>query len=180
MEAALVSGITELALSTDSEEIARACPDVWTLWRGEDISSDEAPMLPVIEHAVAQSAADFDAVVILQPTSPLRSTEDIDRCVAMLEAGESVVSVTAGIHPVKLYAADGRPLAGGLPYDKHRYRCWVRNGAVFALRMNVLRLGPLWMDEPLLYCMPKTRSVDIDDPEDLEIARALVGAGVLA
>jgi CMP-N-acetylneuraminic acid synthetase len=119
-----------------------------------------------------------DAVCLLQPTSPLRTAEDIDGALSMFAAWypcHSLVSVYNGIHPKKSY--DGKAKSFFFtkrPYDKHRDKCWTRNGAVFVTSRALLDEGRLYNARPVLFVMPKTRSVDIDDMEDVAIAEALL------
>lgn len=88
----------------------------------------------------------FDAVVCLQPTSPFRTGEDIDACLQLLEQGaRSVVSVNQ---------ATGE-----------------RNGAVYVTRVEMLRDGLIYDEHSVEYAMPAERSLDINEPADLELAR---------
>src|SRR3954463_16375891 len=118
-------------LSTDDEAIAtagrsRGC-DV-PFMRPPDLARDETPHLPVLQHAV-QWLADNDryvpdAVMILQPTSPLRRAQDICESIALLETSgaDSVVSVSevpAHYNPMRTLRIDANGLAslfvGGEP-----------------------------------------------------------------
>lgn len=184
LESARRSTLNDLIVTTDDYEIATVCrraPHV--LMRPPELAQDDTPTLPVIRHAIEwysrRYMQDVDAVMILQPTSPLRTAVDIDAAIAMFEAGDadSLVSVCEGIHPIKSYDSDGQPFLAHAPYDKHRHRCYTRNGAIFIMRKGLLDSGRLIGPAPLLYRMPKTRSVDIDDIEDLAIAEALLKCG---
>src|SRR5918999_4032681 len=89
--AARDSGVVDRAvLTTDSEEIAaigrRAGLDVPFL-RPASLAADDTPMQPVVEHALAALAEDGfvpDIVLLLQPTSPLRTPDHLRRAVAAL------------------------------------------------------------------------------------------------
>lgn len=183
LEAACCRALDDLIVTTDDHEIATVCrcaPHV--LMRPPELAQDDTPTLPVIRHAVewySRRYMQVDAVMILQPTSPLRTAVDINAAIAMFEAGDSdsLVSVCEGIHPIKSYDGEGKPFLDQMPYDKHRHRCYTRNGAIFITRKDLLNSGRLIGAAPLLYKMPKTRSVDIDDIEDLAIAEALLKCG---
>src|SRR5271154_4754825 len=72
--------------------------------RPPELASDETPTLPVLQHVLAQLEATEscppEIIVLLQPTSPLRRAEDIDRAVDLLErsGADSVVSLCAAEH----------------------------------------------------------------------------------
>ncbi len=187
-----------MILSTEDAAIADAgrslgCDVPFT--RPAELSKDDTSHLPVIQHA-AQWMRDHagyrpDAVMILQPTSPLRSADDIAAAARLLESSgaDSVVSVSevsAHAHPMRMLRVDDRGnavlFATGEPVRRRINRrqdlpqAWVMNGAIYACRTNVL-----FDAEPSLYgarvvafAMPAERSVSIDDFEDWAAAeRAL-------
>jgi CMP-N-acetylneuraminic acid synthetase len=165
--------VEDWVISTDDERIGQFAP--W-IKRPKRLAKDDTPMVPVIQHAVEVYGGDIDAVVTLQPTSPLRTAEDINAAVEMFAAGnsDSLVSVYEGIHPVKSYDADGKPFLEQIPYDKRKHKCYTRNGAIFITRKDLLDSGRLFSERPLLYIMPKSRSIDIDDYEDMKLTEALL------
>jgi N-acylneuraminate cytidylyltransferase len=91
--------VTRGVLSSDGlqirERATMAGGKVWPLPRPEELARDETPTEPVIQHAIDQVGEEFDAYVLLQPTSPLTRGQDIDRAVEMLllHPLDSVVSV---------------------------------------------------------------------------------------
>lgn len=174
IEAAQKSMLSDIILTTDDYKIAERF-DNYTI-RPPELAQDDTPMLPVIQHALKEYGKSVDAVMILQPTSPLRTVEDINTAIALFNKGNSecLVSVCNGIHPMKSYTMEGKPLMEQIPYDKHLHGCYTRNGAIFITSKKLLDSGRLFDDRPLLYVMPKTRSIDIDDYEDLEMAEALL------
>jgi CMP-N-acetylneuraminic acid synthetase len=174
LKAARESNLDAFFISTDDEEIARYGPSIL---RPSELAQDDTPMLPVIQHAVSVFGRPVEAVMTLQPTSPLRTAEDINKALEMWarhKFADSLISVTAGVHPIKCYDRDWRPFMWQYPYDKRKHVCYVRNGAIFITRMDLLESGRLIGDNPMFYVMPKTRSVDVDSLEDLAIAEALL------
>lgn len=163
-------------VSTDDERMANGYP--W-VYRPPELAQDYTPMLPVIQHAVRDFELPFapkvDAVMILQPTSPLRTRADINRAIELFKASDcdSLVSVTEGIHPIKSYV-NGKPFLPQEPYDKHKHQCLTRNGAIFITRRDLLDSGRIIGDNPLFYVMPKERSIDIDDFSDLYICECIL------
>lgn len=93
--------LTRTILSTEDAEIAQIGRE-WGVdvpfLRPRELAKDGTPTLPVIVHAVETLQAmgeSYDAVGILQPTSPMRRAEDIDGCINLLESSgaDSVISV---------------------------------------------------------------------------------------
>jgi CMP-N-acetylneuraminic acid synthetase len=145
-------------------------------------------MLPVVQHAVdAMSAGGFaaDAVVLLQPTSPLRRAEHIDRAVDLLESSgsDSVVTVTEVPHqfnPVSVMRLDGDrlvPFLDGPQVFRRQDKppVFARNGpAVLATRVDVIRRGSLYGDDSRPLMMTPEESLDIDSQVDLELLEYLL------
>jgi CMP-N-acetylneuraminic acid synthetase len=177
LNAALSSNLVDVVVTTDSMEIARRCyHEGNVIMRPPELAQDDTPMLPVIQHAIKEYGALIDAIMILQPTSPLRTVEDINESIRLFSEGkaECLVSVCDGIHPIKSYDATGEPLMKQIPYDKHLYRCYTRNSAIFISTIGLINSGKIFDDKPLLYLMSKTRSIDIDYQVDMEMAEALL------
>lgn len=104
IEAALKSKqLTRTILSTDDAEIAEVGKSLGVdvpFIRPRELAEDTTPTLPVVLHAVKALEGvgeNYDAVCLLQPTNPLRRTEDIDNCIELLEesGADSVLSVLA-------------------------------------------------------------------------------------
>lgn len=103
-------------VSTDSEEIAAVAqrtPGIGVVWRPEELSGDRIGDHPVLRHALleheAQSGVRYDIVLMLQPTSPLRAVDDVERCVTALHEDDwdavwSVSETELTYHPKKQLA----------------------------------------------------------------------------
>lgn len=95
------ASLSRVLLSTDDPEIAaigRSAGLEVPFLRPAELSLDSTPMVQVVLHAIAWARAcslDYEAVCVLQPTSPLRSAATIDRCVSLLweRDVDSVISV---------------------------------------------------------------------------------------
>ena len=174
-------------LSTDNEEIAaagRALGLEVPFMRPPALAEDDTPMLPVLQHAHAELASRgfaADAVVLLQPTSPLRRAEHIDAALQLLASSgaDSVVSVVEVPHqfnPVSvLRIAEGRlqPYSGAQTVTRRqdKPRVYARNGpAVLAVRADVLRSGSLYGADSRPLLMSAADSLDVDDEWDLQVA----------
>jgi CMP-N,N'-diacetyllegionaminic acid synthase len=183
IKAAQASRLDDFIVTTDDEEIAQYSESLGcTALREPPMGQGEpGAIVRSVQWAIKEYERDgeyVDAVCLLQPTSPLRTAEDIDGALSRFKEAypcSCVVSVYNGIHPKKSYDGAAKPFFfTNHPYDKHRDQCWTRNGAAFVIRRSVLDGGRLYNKRPVLYVMPKTRSIDIDDMEDMAIAEALL------
>lgn len=188
-DAALASRrLDRVVLSTDAPEVAdlaRVSGVDVPFMRPEALASDEAPMLDVLVHAVEAltAAGDApDAVVLLQPTSPLRTAAHIDAAVTLLDrsgadAVVSVVEVPHRFNPVSVLRMEGdrvTPWSPGpvLTRRQDKPRVFARNGpAVLAVRTPVL-LGErsLYGRDTRAFPMSEAESVDIDTAWDMAVA----------
>ena len=190
--------LDRVILSTEDEAIATAGRDLGCdvpFIRPMDLAQDDTPHLPVVQHATRwmQERINYqpDAVMVLQPTSPLRTAEDIVAAVALLDTSgaDSVLSVNevpVHSHPMRTLRLDATGHAvlfvSGDPVRKRINRrqdlppAWVMNGAIYACRTRVLfdAEPSLYGNRVVAYRMPANRSISIDDLEDWHAAeRAL-------
>jgi CMP-N-acetylneuraminic acid synthetase len=173
-------------LSTDDPAIAeagRALGVEVPFMRPADLAGDAAPVLPVLQHAASEMAArgfSADAVVLLQPTSPLRRAEHIDAALEMLETTGadtvvSVVEVPHSFNPASLMRMEEgrlRPFLDGPPVLRRQDKplLYARNGpAVLAVRVGQLGLGSLYGDDTRALVMSPEDSIDVDGSWDLEL-----------
>ena len=149
-------------------------------------ASTISPILPVIQHALTWLAEHENfvpkAVVLLQPTSPMRSALHIDEAIQIFQdhQADTVVSVTEVPHqlnPVSLMQIDETQqlhpyLEGPLILRRQeKPRVYVRNGpAVLIVRREVLLRGKLYGARIYPCLMDRISSLDIDDVTDLRIA----------
>jgi CMP-N-acetylneuraminic acid synthetase len=177
--------LTRTIVSTDDAEIAAAARRFGLevpFLRPAELAADAAPMLPVLQHAVAamrQLGFTADCIVLLQPTSPLRRAAHIDAAVDLLDAtgADSVVSVVDVPHqfnPVSVMRLEGDrlvPFVAGpaVLRRQDKPRVFARNGpAVLAVRAEVLERGSLYGDDVRPLMMTPEESADVDAPADLD------------
>ena len=188
-QAAVASGVIDrIGLSTDSEAIAaegrRAGLDVPFI-RPAALARDETPMLPVIEHAVealSVSGWEPEIVVLLQPTSPLRTGAHIRAAVQALRdtGADSVVTVVElprHLSPDYVMRIDQGRLVPFLPEGTRITRrqdtrpAFVRDGTAYVFWAKTLRDAHGIYGEhchPLV--VPAHESITIDTPDDWEAA----------
>ncbi len=187
--------LSRVILSTEEPEIAeigRRCGLEVPFLRPAELARDETPMLPVVQHALRwleERGDRFDAVCLLQPTSPFRSPEDIDACIAMLEDknADAVVTVLPipleyNPHWVYFQCEDGcvhlstgefAPIGRrqDLPPAFHR------EGSVYVTRRDVvLEQNSLYGRTLLGHAVDRSRSVNLDTAEDWSRVEALLAA----
>lgn len=187
IEAALRSSLlSAVVVSTDDPEIANVARNAGAqvpFMRPSKLAQDQTPGVDPVLHALGQ-LPQYDSVLLLQPTSPLRTTEDIDGCLNFVaqQMVPSVVSVTeADVHPYWTYRlnadqtiarfVDAAPIARrqDLP------AAFALNGAMYFADANWLRRrGRLVSSETLGYVMPREHSVDLDTPFDWKFAELLL------
>jgi CMP-N,N'-diacetyllegionaminic acid synthase len=186
-EAALSAhSLDRVVLSTDDENIAalgRACGVEVPFLRPSHLATGDAPMLPVLSHLLSwlEIQTSVVAVVLLQPTSPLRISEDIDKSVELLlnKQADSIVTVTSvpsSYSITKLMERNQHNEVRSAKLDlSTRNPMVMRNGpAVLVVRPEVIRTGTLYGKKTLCYEMPQERSIDIDTPFDFLMAELLL------
>jgi len=189
-EAALQSRfLTRTLLNTDDPEIAAVGQEYGVevpFLRPQELARDETPILPVIQHTLTWLAEheNFvpEAVVLLQPTSPMRSGLHIDAAIGVFRdhQADTVVSVMEVPHqfnPVSLMQIDENHqlhlyLEGPMILRRQeKPRVYARNGpAILIVSREVLLQGQLYGDRIYPYLMDRISSLDIDDAMDLQIA----------
>lgn len=174
--------VSEFVVSTDDAEI-RSVAESWgaeVLPRPPELAQDSTPMPEVIHHVMRERGTGFDVILLLQPTCPQRTPGDIDAALAAFGDAEvqSVMSVyqVEDHHPGRMYQKEDERLAPLFPQWIAARRqdlppIYHRNGAIYACRVeHFQRTGFLWDERPFPYVMPRSRSLNIDDPFDFEIA----------
>jgi len=190
--------LSRVILSTDDREIASVgeqCGLEIQFIRPQELARDDTPTLPVVQHALRWMGArgeSFDAVCLLQPTSPLRLPVDIDGCIELLEnsGSDSVVTILPvpdehnphwvyfrdGEGRLNLSTGEAEPIARrqSLPPAFHR------DGSVYVTRTNVvMQQNSLYGASVSGFLVDPARSVNIDGLLDWERAEALISGSTL-
>lgn len=183
--------IDRLILSSDDPEII----EVAKRWgcevpfvRPKELAQDQTSGVDPVLHAISVFPQ-YEYVVLLQPTSPLRSVNDIDSCIeqCIYEKACSCVSVTQpDKSPYWMYTVDGNnrmtPLINTGSSNKRRQELpevYALNGAVYVAQSDWLHKSNTFVTkDSIAYCMPKERSLDIDTELDLQFVEYLMINGV--
>jgi CMP-N-acetylneuraminic acid synthetase len=185
--------LSRVVLSTDSAEIANAGRQYGVevpFLRPPELARDDSPVVDAALHALTwlEQNADFcpDYIMLLQPTSPLRTAEDIDAAIrlAVERHADAVVSVTpADHHPFLMKVVDEngrmRPFLQTDSAERRRQDLpdvYAPNGALYLVRRQILTEKRSWCPEgTLAYIMPPERSLDVDTLWDLRLAEVILG-----
>lgn len=169
--------------STEDKEIAEISRKFGAevIERPMELALDETPTAPVVLHVLEklrEKNYHVDYVVLLEPTSPFRRREDIDKAIKKIvdENIDSLVSVYE--HYAILWKRNGTPLNFTLEKRERRQdKKWeyAENGAIFILKVDVFEKEKcIPCGTVTFYEMPKIISVDIDEPMDLKYAEFLL------
>jgi N-acylneuraminate cytidylyltransferase len=171
--------LDRLVLSSEDQEIMEVALrygcDV-PFRRPVELASDDTSGIAPVLHALGELPG-YCYVVLLQPTSPLRSVEDIDNCIERCEethAKACVSVVKCQQHPYLMFSADCNSVLQSLvPEADNFYRrqdypdFFLLNGSVYVAQAEWLQHSRTFIsDETVGFEMPEERSLDIDTEED--------------
>ena len=183
--------IDNIIISTDDENIINLSKHYKGInvpfIRSKKLSSDKATSLDVVLHALnyySSNDKNFDYVMLLQPTSPLRKSKDIDYSIEELsEEVKSVVSVCETDHS-PLWSnilPDNKSMKNFLSKEIQNLRSqdlpkyYRLNGAIYISEVEYLVKEKGFLgDQTKAYTMPIERSIDIDTKIDLELCKILL------
>lgn len=184
-----IASTADICVSTDSEEIAEVVRGEGIevpFMRPAELATDTAGSREVIIHALdyyRNKGIDYDTIILLQPTSPLRNVDDVRGCIALYHPGvDMVVSVKeAATNPYyNCYETDGDGFLsiskgnGGYTRRQDAPAAWEFNGAVYVINAESLRKMPMGkFPHRVPYLMPVERSVDLDTPLDWMVAEEI-------
>lgn len=193
IKAALASKLmTKVILSSDDDEIIGIGKDIGVevpFKRPRELADDTTPTIDVLIHAVnyVEKNQSFfpDIIVVLEPTSPLRTTEDIDKALEKhIETdADSVVSVvkTDHEHPIRAKKIENDMLYDYCLEEKEGVRrqdlppAYFRDGAFYSVKRDVLmKEHRLYGNVTRPYIMPPERSIDINSELDFKLAEILM------
>ncbi len=175
--------IDRLVLSSDDESIAKVAATYGCeipFMRPDSLATDDATSADVVLHTLETLGKDlFDYVILLQPTSPFRSCEDIDGAIkACLSGNFSSLVSTRPVreNPSWMYCNNEDKLISVAEYlGSFAPSSWqILNGAIYVFHVQWFLKNISFMDDKTcLYPMPWERSVDIDTTEDWQWAEFL-------
>lgn len=191
-----VCGIIVTTDDPDIIEYYRGREDIFLVVRRPELSQDDTKSSDVVAHAIGAWEGSGrhvpGSLLLAQPTTPLRTSADIDRAFELFLMGGRPSLVSAckaeGIrHPRVMYRLTSDGLCGTNYVEDHNedfrrqdYEAvYQRNGAIYIVTTQYFRrTGRLQAELPVIYQMPWERSINIDVPGDLLIAKALIESGL--
>ena len=190
----------DFLVSTDDPkiaEVAQAAGANVPFFRPPELATDEISVWPSVRHAVEHweqiDGHPIRAVTLLQPTSPLRTGDDIDGCINRFNDLDADICATAvATHDSPYFkmveVAPGspdfiRPCSPQMLKSSRRQdapRVYILNGAVYVVRRSVLSSleNQFQVDRFAIFEMPRRRSVDIDTADDVELAEWILGRDI--
>lgn len=192
IEAAKNSGIfADIVVSTDDGEIAEVSRKYGAqipFMRPAEVAGDSAGTFDVVKHALEaleKLGKTYTHVMVLQPTSPLRSPEDITRSLELLKSknSDAVISVTLCEHPPQW--SNTLPENGSMDQflkpelivrSQDLPSSFRLNGAIYLYETQALlkNKAMLPMKNSFAYVMDQARSIDIDTQFDFDVAAAIL------
>ncbi|MDG1143421.1 MAG: acylneuraminate cytidylyltransferase family protein [Burkholderiales bacterium] len=180
--------IDRVILSSDDAEtiaIAKSLGCDVPFVRPANVSLDETPGVATVLHAI-ENFPEYEIVVLLQPTSPLRAVTDIDACIERLSENsvQSCVSVTKIKHHLSwLFTLEKNSMLRSVSRRDDTFLnnappVFGLNGAVYAAEVPWVTLNRTLVNEETVgFEMPLERSLDIDTEDDLRLFQLRVLEG---
>lgn len=186
--------IDNCIVSTDSKEIADIAESYGCnvpFLRPKELSLDESPSYPFMEHAInfyKEKNIEYDYFILLEPTSPLRETKDIDEALEILvkkkEIADSIVGVSKveATHPV----FDVKINSEGLiePFMDSEFKIYRRQdieplyfkeGSIYISKVKILlKEKTFYHKRTLPFIFPRWKSIEIDEMIDFIYAEAVL------
>ncbi len=185
--------LSRVVLSTDDNNIAKIGKQIGLevpFLRPAELAKDDTPTLPVIQHAVRileKNAEKFDAICLLQPTSPLRDESIIEGCLKQFINTENDTVITISPVPEKynphfVYFKDNEGL---LEYSMGENTkairrqdvppAYLREGSVYVMRRNILMDdNTIYGKRVIGYPVAAEKSINIDTMEDWQEAEVIL------
>lgn len=179
--------VTDIIVSTDSDEIEQVVltANVKVVKRPEGLAQDDSNVVTAVQHVYQQLKKDYDIILLLQPTAPLRTSQDIDKIIEIFENDqqiESVVSVVAmdDVHPARMYnLSDDAMLLPFLDNGETLRRqdlkpVYYRNGCFYAIKTSAFfRENSFMIPNKKAYIMDSNWLANIDNNRDFKLATLL-------
>ena len=189
-EALKTKNITRVIVSTDDSEIAEVAKKYGAeipFMRPKSLADDTAKSIDVYNYTIKrleeEENSEINEVIILQPTSPLRTSQHIDEAIELYftKKADSVVSYCQEEHPVfwHKYINEEGKFEDIFEEDYLKNRQEIRptyfpNGAIYILKKEMLSKGTYYSDKSYAYIMDSQFSVDIDTETEFNFVQFLM------
>jgi CMP-N-acetylneuraminic acid synthetase len=174
--------VSDICVTSDSKKILNYCKkyNVKTILRPKNLSGNIIMPDEAIKHSYLKIKKKFDYIVMLQPTSPLRTAKDIDNAIEVIIRDKADSLFSSSIQSKFIWRQFKNTLSPVNYNFKSRPRhqdisFYYENGAIYVSKPNLFtkhsnRLG----GKISTYVMPDIRSIDIDNKKDLKDAEKIM------
>lgn len=182
--------ITKIFVATENSEIASACKgfEVEIYWRSKNSCRDESLTQELLHEMYNElpEISSFERIVLLQPTSPMRTSRHIDEALEISlgihDQSTTVVSIQKVPHqfnPEQVFEISNTSIIKQRETDRIKRRqdkpkYFARNGAAIYIFNSIKMTTDILSGTLVGYPMDKITSIDIDDIEDLILAEAVI------
>lgn len=185
--------ISELIVSTDSNKILDVSSEYGITYdgilRNEKYASDKSSTIDTVIYEIKKRdviSRGFSHVMILQPTSPFRTSNDIDSATQLLKekSAKSIISVSESNHPAEWINTIDTSLSMNMFYESLNFQnnsqsygiSYNLNGAIYLIDIEALVSFKSFIlkDKTFAYIMQKEKSIDIDDEFDWKLAEKYI------
>jgi len=177
--------LDKIVLTTDDPKILKLqsrYEKINFVKRKKKLANDNSKMIDVVLDIYKKIKCNFDYILIIQVTCPFRTSRDIDFSIKKLTGtnADTLISVTKmeDFHPARMYKMKNKFL---IPINKFKSTMnrqllpsvYHRNGLIYLFKSKNLKFNSFYGKKIISYSIPKSRSLNIDDPIDLIYARSL-------
>lgn len=177
----------KVVVSTDDDAIALACKSypIAVIKRPKELAQDDSNVVTAVTFTCDYLNEVFDAIVLLQPTAPLRTSVDLDKVIDLLESNptiDGVISVVPmdDVHPARMYDLDRENRLLPLIENGETLRrqdlkpVYYRNGCFYAVRTKAFFEQQSFMvANKMAYTMNPNWLINIDNQRDFQLATLL-------
>ena len=173
--------ITKTIVSSEDDEILNIAKqyNITTIKRPYFLALDDSTSESVVKHSIESLSKMFDFIVLLQPTSPLRDEEDIDKAIELLlkEKATALISVKEVDNKIlKAFIEDENHFIKGIHNNSYPFmprqklpKTYLSNGAIYITKTeDFLKNNSFFTDKTIKYTMSEEKSLDIDTKEDFD------------
>lgn len=180
--------LTDVIVSTDSDEIIKVANSYQcnSLKRNIKNAQDTSKIEDTLIEVITSLQTKYDLIILLQPTAPIRESEDIDSVIQMFledTSLECVISVVEleDIHPARMYHVTEDRLMLSLDEKLESKRrqdlepVFLRNGAIYAVKTtSFLKEKKIMLPNKKAYVMPESKWANVDTERDLLLTEILI------
>lgn len=179
--------ITNIAVTSDDDDVIEIARDygVNAIKRPDSLATDSSNVITAVQHVLETIQEDIDILVLLQPTSPLRTPKDLDNVIDLLMSNDDINGVISVVpfddcHPARMYNIDKESNLSTYIDNGETLRrqdlspVYYRNGCFYAVRVDAfLKEQSFMVKNKKGYVMDVNWLANIDSPRDFKIAELL-------